>query len=125
MTSVASRLKDALWSVRRKFGMESDIDRLIPYLAFEREVSDDQFNALFATYPKRIPEAFKPALFAHIKLTMRLYYQYRRFKRQYHKLITAIAFIENVVRYGFEKCNLVPDNTVGYKLQLKANVKSK
>lgn len=116
MTSVASRFKDALWSIRRAFGMEADIDRIIPFVVFERELDETK---VFLTYPRRIPEHFQSALLARIREIVRQYDCYRRTKKGYHKIIKGIIFLENVVRVGFDGCVLVEDKNDGFRLELK------
>ena len=116
MTSIASRFKDALWSVRRAFGMEADIDRIISFVVFERELDETK---VFLTYPRRIPEHFQSALLARIREIVRQYDYYRRSRKGYHKVVKGIIFLENVVRVGFEGCSLVEDKNNGFRLELK------
>ena len=119
MLPIATRLKDALWSVRQRHGMESDIDRIIPYLVFEQNLSEDALGNLFVDYPKRVPEDFKLALIAQIQQIVRLYWQYQQTRKGYHKILKGVIFLENVVRYGFEGCRLIFDKNTGYHLELR------
>jgi len=119
MTSIAVRLKDALWSLRRRYGMESDIDRIIPFLVFERELTQDQLESLFTTYSRHTPEDFKSALIIRIQQIVRHYWQYNRVHEGYHKVLKGIRFLENVVRFGFEGCRLIHTHSVGYQIELK------
>lgn len=119
MTAIASRLKDALWSLRRHYGMETDIDRIIPYIVFEWNLSEAALNNLFVVYPRRIPEDFRAALIARIQQIIRQYRRYRQDKKGYHKVLKDVIFLENVARRGFEECVLTPDKIVGYRLELR------
>ena len=116
MTSVASRFKDALWSMRRAFGMEADIDPIISYVAFDRELDETK---VFITYPRRVPEHFQSALLARIQEIVRQYEHYRLVKKGYHRVIKGIQFLENVVRVGFDGCLLIEDANDGFRLELK------
>ena len=92
MLPVTSRLKDAVWSVRRRYGMESDIDRIIPYLAFDGHfTNEDQLNKLLVTYPKRTPEDFKAATIILIQDTVRAYWSYRQTQKGYHRILKGIV----------------------------------
>ena len=116
MTSVASRFKDALWSIRRAFGMESDLDRIISYVAFDRELDESK---VFITYPRRIPEDFRSALLARIREIVRQYEHYRLMKKGYHRVIKGVRFLENVVHVGADGCCLSEDKNDGFRLGLK------
>ena len=116
MTSVGSRFKDALWSLRRAFGMEADLDRIISYVAFDRELDESK---VFITYPRRVPEHFQSALLARIREIVRQYERYRLTKKGYHKIIKGVRFLENVVRVGFDGCCLSEDANDGFRLELK------
>lgn len=117
MTSVASRFKDALWSIRRAFGMEADIDRIINFVVFDRDLDETK---IFLTYPRRVPEHFQSALLARIREIVRQYEHYRRSKKGYHKIIKGIRFLENVVRVGADGCCLSEDKNDGFRLELKS-----
>lgn len=117
MTPVSSRMKDALWSIRRQYGMESDLDRIIKFIVFDQNFTEN----LFVDYPTRIPEVFTSALLARIRQTIREYWTYRQTRKGYHKVIKGIIFLEDVARYGFEGCQLVPDKNTGYVLELKGD----
>ena len=119
MLSVSSRLKDVLWSIRRLYGLEAAIDRVLPFIVFERNLNRDQLNMLFATYPRRVPEDFKAALLARIQEIVYLYWEYRRTNKGYHKVLRSMLFLEAVARHGFEKCTLTPDKTGSFRLELK------
>lgn len=121
MTSIATRFRDALWSIKREFGMEADIDRIISFVVFERDFNE---NILIA-YPKRIPEDFKMALLARIQQIVRQYWAYRQTKKGYHRVVKGILFLENVARYRFDGCQLVEDKIVGWQLELKPEHKKK
>lgn len=119
MLPISSRLKDVLWSIRRQYGMESDIDRVIPFIAFERNLSRDQFNDLFVTYPDQIPEDFKSTLLARIREAVYLYREYRQTHKGYHRILRGVIFLEAVARHGFDGCTLTADTTGSYRLELK------
>lgn len=120
MTKIASRLKDVLWSIRRRYGMETDIDQCLPLIVFERIFTQDQLDNLFITYSKRTPEDFKSALLNRIRQAVCQYMTYLRSKKGYHKVLKCIVFLENVVRYGLsEGCRLVFDENTGYILEIK------
>lgn len=125
MTPVASRLKDALWSIRCRYGMENDIDRIIPFLVFDRDLSRTELEDLLVDYPKRPPADFKSALLAQIQKTIRVYWFYRVNRKGYHKVLKGIYFLEHVVRYGFEGCCLIFDADTGYYIELKPEIKDK
>lgn len=116
MTSVASRFKDALWSLRRAFGMEADIDRIISYVVFDRDLDESK---IFLAYPRRTPEDFRSALLVRIKEIVRQYERYRCTKKGYHKIVKGIVFLENVVRVGADGCCLSEDKNDGFRLELK------
>ena len=116
---LAERLKNALWSVRRQFGLSGDIDRLLPFIVFERKITKTRLEDLFITYPKRVPEDFKSALVARIQQLMRQYWRYRTSKQGYQKVKRGVLFLEDVARRGFEGCRLVEDDIVGFQLELK------
>ncbi len=116
MTSVASRFKDALWSLRRAFGMEADLDRIISYVAFDRELDETK---IFLTFSRRTPEHFQSALLARIREIVCQYDCYRRTKKGYHKIIKGVRFLEEVARNGFDGCYLSEDKNDGFRLELK------
>ncbi len=120
MTKVASRLKDTLWSLRRRFGMENDLDRFFACIVFERELTEDQFENLFVSYPKRVPANFISTLLAQVCNTVRVYRKYCLTRKGYHRVIKGIVFLENVVRVGALGCVVVPDSVTGYRLELKS-----
>ena len=119
MLPITSRLKDAVWSIRREFGLESDLDRIIPFLVRDENLSPERLDDIFIVYPKRVPEDYKSALLAKIQRIVRQYYVYRLTKKGYHKIVKGIHFLENVARYRFEGCLLVEDKIVGFQLELK------
>ena len=119
MLPVTSRLKDVLWTLRQQIGIEADVDRIIPYLAFEKNLDQDQLENLFITHPVRTPEAWKPALLARIREIVRYYWSYRTTRKGYHKVLKGIIFLENVARQGFDGCKLVFDKNTGYRLEVK------
>lgn len=119
MTPTASRLKDVLWSIRRRFGMETDIDRLFPLFVFDRKWTREQVEDLFITYPKRTPEEFRAALVAYIRQTIRHYWQFDQTRKGYHKVLKGVKFLENVVRCGSEGCRLVEDKFGSFCLELR------
>ncbi len=116
MTPVASRFKDALWSLRRAFGMEADLDRIISYVAFDRELDE---NKVFLTYTRRVPEHFQSALLTRIREIVRQYEHYRLMKKGYHRVIKGVRFLEEVARVGFDGCVLIEDKNDGFRLELK------
>ncbi len=120
MSQPAHRLRDALGSIRRRYGMETDLDRIIGFLVFNKVLTEEQLNDLFIAYPTRVPEDFKSALLARIQKIIRQYWNYQRDKTGYHKIIRGVRFLENVARHGFGGCRLRPDKLVGYRLELKA-----
>ena len=115
MIPIAFRFRDALWSIRREFGMETDIDRIISFIVFDRKFNED----MFITYPKRVPEDFRSALLARIRDIVRQYYAYRLTKKGYHRVLKGIYFLENVVRYGFKGCLLIEDKAGSFRLALR------
>ena len=119
MISVALRLKDAIWSLRRRYGMESDIDRIIKYLVFEQDLSRDQLESILVVYPKRIPEDFRSALIARIQRAIRNYWSYHQTRKNYHRVLRDIRFLETVAGVGFEGCRLVYNKNTGYQLELR------
>ncbi|MCK5602730.1 hypothetical protein KAR91_12695 [Candidatus Pacearchaeota archaeon] len=116
MTNIASRFKDALWSIRRAFGMEPDLDRIINFVAFDRDLDETK---VFITYPRRIPEDFRSALLARIREIVRQYDRYRCSKKGYHRVVKGIMFLENVARVGADGCCLSEDKNDGFRLELK------
>ena len=119
MLPIASRLKDAVWSIRQAFGLENDLDRIIPFLVRDENLSPERLDQVFIVYPKRVPEDYKSALLARIQQIVRQYYVYRLTKKGYHKILKGIYLLENVVRHGFGGCRLVEDKVVGFQLELK------
>jgi len=99
---VTNRLNDTLWSLRREFGMENDLDRIRKPIVFERNLNSDQVDDLFTNYPKRVPEDFRTALLARIQEVVRLYWAYISTHKGFHKLWQGILFLENVTRFKFE-----------------------
>jgi len=123
MTTIAGRLRDILLALKKQFGMASDLDRLIPYVAFEKDLTRDQLNNLFVTYPARVPEDYRSALVIEIQKTIRRYWHYCQSKptpTSRAKIKASIIFLEEVVRRGFEGCILTPDKVVGFRLELKS-----
>lgn len=119
MLPITSRLKDAIWSIRREFGLENDLDRIILFLVRDENLSPEQLDKVFIVYPKRVPEDYKSALLARIQQIVRQYYAYRLTKKGYHRILKGIYFLENVIRFGFEGCLLVEDKIVGFQLELR------
>lgn len=125
MLPITSRLKDAIWSIRREFGLENDLDRIIPFLAFDKPLSLTQLNDIFIIYPKRTPEDFPSALLAKIHQIMRQYVVYRSTKQGYYRILKGAMFLENVIRKGFVGCVLVEDKVSGFQLELRSEPKKK
>lgn len=120
MLKVTSRLNDALWSLRREFGMGSDLDRLRKPILFEWDMPPEKVDDLFTNYPKRVPADYKAALLDRIQEVIRLYWAYINTKKGFHRLWHGILFLENVARCrAFEGCQLVHDKNTGYRLELK------
>ncbi len=119
MLPVASRFKDALLSLRRQYGLESDIDRVLPFIVFDQDLTENQLVNLLVDYPSRVPEDFKAALVAEIQHLVRAYWVYRTTRKGYHKVLRGVRFLEDVARHGFDGCQLTRDKVVGYVLELK------
>lgn len=119
MPSPTSRLSDALWSLRREFGLGNDLDRIRKAIIFEQTLSQDRIDGLFIIYPKRVPEDYKSALLARIQEIVRQYWIYCSTRKGYHKIAKGIIFLENVARFRFEGCQLVYDKNTGYRLEIK------
>jgi len=105
--------------------MGNDLDRIRKPIVFEQNLTQDQIDGLFVTYPKRTPEDFKSALLARIQQIVRQYYIYRATKKGYHKVRKGISFLENVARYQFGGCILVEDKINGFQLELKPELRKK
>lgn len=120
MIQVAGRLKDALWSLRMRFGMEADIDRVFPFVISDQKLDREQLENLFIAYPKLVPEDFKSALVARIRQIIRQYWAFRNTRKGFHKIIRNILFLEEVARFGFDGCRLVHNQSTGYQLVLKS-----
>ena len=116
---VTSRLNDTLWSLRREFGMENDLDRIRKPIIFERNLNSNQVDDLFTNYPKRVPEDFRAALLARIQEVVRLYWTYISTHKGFRKLWQGILFLENGARYKCEGCRLTYDPNDGYRLELR------
>lgn len=125
MLPVTSRLKDALWSIRREFGLGNDLDRIIPFIIRDEAMSSDRLDGLFVAYPKRVPEDYISALLARIQRIVRQHEAYRSTRKGYHKVLKGVYFLENVARYRFDGCVLVKDKIVGWRLELKLENKKK
>ncbi|KKM07112.1 hypothetical protein LCGC14_1737220 [marine sediment metagenome] len=121
MPAIASRLKDVLWSLRRRFGMEADLDRIIPYVAFERTLTRSEVENLFPIYPKRVPEEFKSALLDRVQQMIREYQRYQETRKGYHRVLKGMKFLEKVAGLGFEGCCLIFNKNTGFRLELKKN----
>ncbi len=122
---ITTRLNDALWSLRREFGMETDIDRICRATRFKQTLSPEQIDDLFISYPKRVPEDFKSALIARIQEIVRMYWAYRVDQKGFHKLRKGILFLENVARFRFAGCRLVEDKVTGFQLEIKPELLKK
>ena len=116
---VASRFKDALWSARRAFGMEPFIDPMIRLVAFPDTWTLDQIDKRLTPPPPRISASYEAAFYARLYQAMTHFRIYSDTKKGYQKVIRDITSIEDVVRLGFEGCNLVDDPNRGYRLELK------
>jgi len=125
MLPITSRLKDALWSIRREFELGNDLDRIIRCIIFDNDISQDRLDSLFVSYPKRVPEDFVSALLARIQQIVRQYWAYCSTHKGYHKVLKGIYFLENVARYRFDKCILIEDKIYGFKLDLRSEYKKK
>ena len=115
MLPIANRLKDALWGIRRQYGLTADIDRIFPFIVFEREFTED----LFIDYPRRIPKDFNSALLDLIRHVVRLYASYISERKNYHKVLRGILALEDTVRHGPDAYDLLEDKNTGFFLQLK------
>ena len=118
MTPEANRLRDVLWSLRREFGLEADIDRFFTIVTRDR-LTEDQMNNLIVSYPLRVPEDFKSALLARMQQSVRRFWLYRKTRKGRHLILQDILFLENVARHRFAGCRLVEDEVVGFVLELK------
>ena len=118
MNAISSRLKDALWSIRRQVGLEPTIDRVMPLVAFEKNITRDQLNQLLIDYPERVPDDLKAALTARIQEIIRHYWFYQQNGKGFFRVQTGVFFLENVARYGLKGCYLHSNPHTGFRLKL-------
>ncbi len=116
---IADRFKGALWSLRERFGVQPDVDRIIPFIAFGRILTAEGLEQLFLPYTERVPEDFKAALIARIQEATRNYWEYTTTRKGFHRILKDIIFLENVARFGESGFRLRYDENVGYHLELK------
>ena len=105
--------------------MKTDLDRILRFVVFDRDLDENQLEDLFATYPGRIPEDFGSALLERIRQITRQYWSYRRVRKGYHKVLRGIIFLENVARFGYEGCQLFHDSRFGWRLEVKPELLKK
>ncbi len=121
MVPIASRLKDALGSIRRAYGLAADIDPIVQFIVFEREFTEN----IFIDYPKRVPKNFNSALLDLIRHVVRLYASYVSERKNYHKVLRGILALEDAVRHGPDAYDLLEDKNTGFFLQLKSRFQKK
>ena len=113
------RFKDILWLLRVQFGFEPDIDRILPFVVFSRDLAKQQFENCLVDYPKRTPEDYRAALCIEIQRAARIFWQYTTERKGYHKLVKQLKFLEFVLRHGFSHCQLILTKNTGYQLVKK------
>ena len=116
---IATRLKDVLWSLRTMYHIGADLDRVIPFIALNQRLNKEQLDALFFAYPIRTPADFRATLIARVEKIVRDYWVFATSKKGYPTVLRGILFLEGVARAGIEGCIIVPDNIVGFHLELK------
>ncbi len=116
---IATRFKDALWSLRERFGVQPDVDRIIPFVAFGWKLTAEKLEQLFLPYTERVPEDFKAALIAQIQEATRNYWGYVQTRKGFHRILKDIIFLENVARFGENGFRLRYDENTGYHLEIK------
>lgn len=118
-----TRLKDALWSLRQRFvGMPImvSVDRIMPFLAFDQRLSQDQLNDLFPDYPSRLPEDFQMVTIHQIRQVIQAYWLFtQQGIGQFPLIFKAIIVLEQIARDGFEAYMLVEDRARGFQLTRK------
>ncbi len=116
--SIAHRLRDVLLLVRRKYGMEPVIDRLLPYLTQEQDISGDRFSQLLPTCEVRVPADHRAATIARIREVVQDYWGFRKLGKGRHKVLGGIRFLKALAeaRHGFEGYSFEHDETTGYRL---------
>lgn len=116
---IADRFKGALWSLRDRFGVQPDVDRIFPFIAFSQTLTAEGLEMLFLPYTERVPQDFKAALIARIQEATRNYWEYIETRQGFHKILKSIVFLENVARVGEIGCRFRYDENTGYHLELK------
>ena len=122
MTPTAKRLKDVLLTLRRYYGMEHDLDRIIRFVATDNGIENRECDDLFASHPIRTPEDFRAVLLARIRDIIRCYWAYLATGKNRHLVLGEIRFLEMLAgeaHSGCKRYRIVPDKIVGHKLELK------
>ena len=115
-----SRLKDIVWAIRAQYGHKPLIDRMMPFVTFDPNLSDEEFDDLFHNFPKRVPARFGVALLPEIRSAVYQFRDFRRTGKQYHRAFQQIVRLEELMRAGPTKCELIPDDIRGYTLRIKS-----
>lgn len=114
-----TRLKDIIWAIGTRYGYRVFLDKFVSYLAFDRKLTDQQFDDLFLNYPQRAAANFSAALLPEIEIAMRSYRAFYQTGKQFHRVHQQIVRLESLVRAGSQGCEFVTDRVHGYVLRLK------
>lgn len=97
MTPLSSRLKDALWSLRRRFGIGRDINKIIEFVIFDTPVTERQIDEIVGVDP-RSHGNFDLNLITQAHQTFLQYRQYQQTGKGYHRVMKGIIALENAAR---------------------------
>ena len=122
-----TRLKDTLWSLRQRFSgfpVALGVDRIMPFLTMNQELSLDQLTGLFASIER--PKTKMAALILRIQAVVLAYWNFIQPEGTsaprtggsdtYRSIFHSILILEDIIRSGFDLFELVEDNLSGFAL---------
>lgn len=115
-----SRLKDVLWGLRQRYpALASQVDKIIPFLAFKKPFTSRQLTDLFIEYPVRNPASYIIITTHHIHQAVYAYHRFITEEKGLYKTHQFIRTLEQILRLGFEAYDLVENEITGYEMKVK------
>ena len=115
-----NRLKAVLHGLREKHPpLSQDIDKVMPFIVFERELTARQLEELLTEYPKRTPADYHMITIWYIQQAVRVYHRYSTLDEGFRKANAGIRQLEQILCGGFDAYRLVYDEVLGYRMEKK------
>lgn len=115
-----SRLKDVLWGLRQRYpSMAMDIDKVIPFIAFNKILTECQLLDILTGYSIRNDASYTMVTLKSIQSAIRSYYKYVSTRKGLYTAHQDIRALEQILRLGFEAYDLVENEITGFEMKVK------